>query len=238
MSQELAVLFRERLSDAFERSDFKSHRALSQAAGLGDSRVHRIIKGQFDDSKDGPGFFNVVRLCQQLSVTPDYFAGVQKWGSSEADTDESASIFIERFTQQGNRPSTKEVARRYVRGGARVEAFTDLKDYYDLYEPPHEQTIKVIHVGSKSLAGQRIGGSNPALLQACFDQAPDSLKAKIYDAQVKAFAAGYVCEPDYINEMYEPLPMQVKIDYLRSSMRVADADGREFLLLFAELIPQ
>lgn len=237
MIEELPTTFKERLTKAFDASPFRSHRALSQAAGLGESRVHRILAGQFDDSKDGPGFFNVVRLAEQLSVTPDFFAGIRSWGVTKNEVEETALAFLERFEGSGN-PTTKEFARRYVRGGNRLEAFEDLRPYFDLYAPPDRKAnkIQVLHVGHKSLAGQRIGGSNPALLQTCFEEASPELQRKLCEGQVRAFDEGYICQPESINEMYGAIPMKINIDFLRSSMHVTDASGAHFLLLFAELI--
>lgn len=239
-TEELPVIFKDRLTQAFKRSSFRSHRALSTASGLGETRVHRMINGQFDNSKDGPGLFNIVRLCEQLSITPDYLVGQTGWNNPSSPMDTSGAAMMEAYAGLSETPTTKEFARRYVRGGARLEAFHDLRDFFDLYGPPDRvnKNINVLRVGPKSVAGQRVGGSNPAILQTCYDNASPALRNKIFSGQVKAFDGGYVCEPDSIDEMYETVPMHIKIDYLRTSMRVSDASGSEYLILFAEVIPQ
>lgn len=240
MTNSFAVTFRERLNQAFEASKFSSHRDLSLASGWSETRINRILTGQFDHSKDGPGFFGMVRVCQQLGITTDYLSGIQKWRQSNPGTTMDAVTFLQSVSEEYSPPSLKSLIRAYVRSGKRVEAFAPYLDYCDIYEIPDTSTRKVVvrSVGSKSLAAMRMGEGSPVIMQEAYDRAPIEFQEQIFTAHQRAYEAGMAVEPDAIDQRMENKPIHVKIDFLRLTMRLSDADGKECMLNYCELIPQ
>ena len=245
MSQTFSVAFRHRFQKAFEASDFSSYRSLSLATGWSESRIQRIITGQFDDSKDGPGFFGISRVCQHLNITPDYLAGVHRWefakeGSQPTAADTlNASMLLQLVEEKHQPPSVKQLTRTYVRSGGRIEAFSKFLDYCDIYDIPDHgnRLIKIRTVGPKSLAALGMGEANALLLQEAFDAATPELKEHFYDLHCRTIDAGILIGPDTIDEKMTNHPVHVKIDYLRISIKVTDLNGAESILVFCDLIP-
>jgi len=245
MPQSFSVAFRNRFKKAFEASEFTSYRSLSLATGWSESRIQRIISGQFDDSKDGPGFFGINRVCEQLKITPDYLAGIHRWKDpatesrpTAADT-LNATMFLQAIAEEHQPPSVKQLVRMHTRAGGRIEAFSNHLDYCDAYNmPDHEKRlVQIRSVGLKSLAALRMGEANPLLLQDAFNVATPELRERIYSLHCRTIDRGITIEPDSIDERMSNHPVHVKIDYLRVSMKVTDQDGTESILIFCELIP-
>jgi hypothetical protein len=245
MQNNFSAEFRARFERAYEASDFESYRSLSLASGWSESRIQRIMKGQFDNSKDGPGFFAIARVCQQLKITPDYLAGIHRWKESNTppkappNASLNASQFLQVFAEEHKPPTIKHLVHTYTRSGARIEAFGKLLDYCDIYDlPDHERgLIQIREVGSKSLSALRMGEANPLLLQEAFNAASDHLRQKVYDHHCRTIDRGVCIEIDSIGEAMSNHPVHVKIDYLRASMTVKDHQGQESILIFCELIP-
>lgn len=245
MSIDFPVEFRERFERAYKASSFESYRSLSLASGWSESRIQRIMKGQFDNSKDGPGFFGIARVCQQLKITPDYLAGIHRWKECDSQPAASnnaklnASQFLQVFEDEHSPPTIKQLVHTYSRSGARIEAFGKHLDYFDTYDLPdhNSRLIQIRDVGSKSLSALRMGEANPLLLQEAFNAASDQLREKIYDHHCRTIDQGICIEVDSINEAMSNHPVHVKIDYVRVSMKVKDHQGQESILIFCELIP-
>jgi len=102
MTQTFSIAFRERFQKAFEASDFDSYRSLSLATGWSESRIQRIISGQFDNSKDGPGFFGISRVCQLLKITPDYLAGIHRWEHANPSQNPSQMLLLNSLMKNFN----------------------------------------------------------------------------------------------------------------------------------------
>lgn len=240
MNDPLPELFRSRLEQAFNASKYTSHRDLSLAAGWSETRINRILTGQFANSKDGPGFFGLVRVCQKLGITTDYLSGVQKWRQSNPSTTLNAVAFLQSVNQEMTPPSLKALIRAYVRSGKRIEAFQPFLEYCDIYEVPNPKTRKIVvrSVGDKSLAALRMGEASAVIMQEAHDQAPPEFQEQIFSAHERAFNAGMTVEPDSIDQRMENRPIHVKIEYIRLTMRLADAAGKECVLNYCELIPQ
>lgn len=240
MSNQYAVSFRERFQKAYDNSSFTSYRSLSLASGWTASRIHSILTGNFDDSVHGPGFFGVARTCQQLGVTPDYLAGINKWQMSKPSDDLNALTFVSSLKQANTAPSIKELMRLYVRSGKRLEAFTDYIDRCDIYEEPIQEnrSVTVRSVGKRSLAALRMGEANPLILQEAYDTASAEFREQIFKSHERALQRGITVEPDAIDQVMSNKPVHVKIDYIRVAMHLSDASGKGCILIYCELIPQ
>lgn len=240
MEKDLAKDFRDRFTRAFEASEFTSQRALSIASGWSESRINRIMTGQFDNSKDGPGFFGLIRACEQLGVTPDYLAGISKFGKSDPGAALNAVSFLESMSQDHSTPTIKSLIRSYVRSGHRLEAFQKVMPYCDLYAAPDPEShrVKVLQVGEKSLAALRMGEASALVLQEAYNTATPEFREQVYISHKRAWDLGMTVEPDSIDQRMENRPVHVKIDYIRVAMRLSDASGSEYILIYCELIPQ
>ncbi len=242
MKNQFAVAFRDRFNTAFQDSDYTSLRALSNDSNLSDSRVHAIVSGGFDDSPHGPGFFSLVRLCENLGVTPDYLAGISdKWRSPSPGQALNAMALLDSISIDfARRPTIKELSHLYLRGGQRIEAFQAHMDYCDIYAPLNLETrrVKITATGPKSLSTVRMGQSSPAILQHAYDNAPEAFQEKIFAGHERAWNAGFLCEVDSIDERVPNKPLHVKLEYIKVSMRLQDAEGNECLALFCEPLPQ
>lgn len=245
MQNDFPTEFRARFERAYEASEFESYRSLSLASGWSESRIQRIMKGQFDDSKDGPGFFGIARVCQQLKVTPDYLAGIHRWKESTTPPETltnaalNATQFLQVFAEEHKPPTVKQLVHSHSRSGARIEAFSKHFAYCDIYDAPdHDRRlVQIREVGSRSLSALRMGEANPLLLQEAFNAASDKLREKVYEHHCRTMERGICIEIDSIDEAMSNHPVHVKIEYLRVSMLVKDHQGRESILIFCELIP-
>ena len=239
MDAQLPLEFKARLTNAFDRSEFDSMRALSLASGLSESRIHKMLTGQFDHSKDGPGFFTIIRICKQLGITPDHLAGIDRWQEHSPQTTLNALNLLQTVSQSHSPPSVSELVRRYIRSGQRIEAFEDLLDYCDVYEAPDDETrtVTVRSVGEKSLAALRMKENSVTVLQTAYDSATPEFREQIFASHQKAVKNGMTVEADVIDERMNNRPIHVKIEYLRVALSLTDADGRSCLLIYCELIP-
>lgn len=240
MTNPFAIEFRERFTRAYERSDYTSHRGLSLETGWSESRVNQIITGFFDHSEAGPGFFGTARACKLLGITPDYLAGIEKWQDHRPAATINALSLVNSVSTEMDRPTVAGMIRRYVRSGQRIEGFTDVLGHCDIYENPHTTKGRAVvrSVGDKSLSALRMGVASVETLQTAYDEAADDFRRRIHEGHRRAFDAGILVEPDAIDERMTNKPVHVKIDYIRAAMRLTDADGKECLLVYCEIIPQ
>ncbi|MBY6055407.1 hypothetical protein [Leisingera daeponensis] len=240
MDEDFAVGFRKRFEAAYEASAYTSHRQLSIDVGWSEARASRIVGGHFDNSRDGPGFFGIVRACEKLGITPDYLAGISKWREPGEAAQLNALTFLQAMEQMHKAPDVEAMSRAYMRSGARLEGFDEFRDYFDLYEAPDMEAgvVKAVHVGAKSLSAMRMGVANHIVLQEAYDRAPAEFQKRIFEAQKRACEAGMTIELDSIDERMANRPVHVKIDYLRVAMKVTDANEKPHVLIYCQLIPQ
>lgn len=238
MQHELPIQFRNRFEAAVGASPFTSQRSLSIASGWSESRINRILTGQFDHSKDGPGFFGLIRVCEQIGVTPDYLAGLNKWHMSRPlDGDPTITTSPQR---DPGAPNIEEMLRLYVRSGARIEAFKNVLDYCDIYEMPDDtaRTVKIRQIGKKSLSALKMGEASHLMLQEAYDMAPPEFQEHIYEAHARAAKIGMAVEADVIDERMENHHVHVKIDYTRVALKLADTSGLNCILVYCQMLPQ
>jgi len=144
------------------------------------------------------------------------------------------------MSQDHSTPTIKSLIRSYVRSGHRLEAFQKVMPYCDLYTAPDpdSHTVKVLQVGEKSLAALRMGEASSLVLQEAYNTATPEFREQVYTSHKRAWDLGLTVEPDAIDQRMENRPVHVKIDYIRVAMRLSDASGAEYILIYCELIPQ
>jgi hypothetical protein len=241
--------FRDRLASAISNSEFYSDNVfgLSRDAGLGEKTVYNILRDEkLDVSKSGPGIFGLARVSRLLDVSLDYLAGNAAPAIKQATSGDIANLsdhvqetMSSQSGETGKSLSSDVLLRMYVKSGGRIEAFAQWLDNCDQYEIPRtdSQGIRVINVGKKSLAALTMGENSSSLLQAALDDVPDSeLRERWLTDYHTANNLGALTTLETLDVQMPNHPVRVKMDFIRTLLRVADKDNNASILNFSFLV--
>ncbi|MBO9451466.1 hypothetical protein J7426_14425 [Tropicibacter sp. R16_0] len=241
--------FRDRLRSAISNSEFYADNVfkLSKDAGLGEKTVYNILRDDaLDISKTGPGIFGLARVSRLLNVSLDYLAGNSAPAIREAEPGEMSNLsdhvrnnMSAQSLEARKGPSSDILLRTYVKSGGRIEAFTQWMECCDQYEVPgiDSEGIKVIRVGQKSLSALTMGESSTSLLQAALDDVPaPDLQESWLKAYRTAGEDGTLTTLETLDVQMPNHPVRVKMDFIRTLLRVADKDNKASILNFSFLV--
>lgn len=220
-----------------------SQRQLGQACGLSTSAVAKMFKR--GDEGQGPGFFRVAKMCDVLGITPNYLAGLDDMKPVVAGPVSNnrlmsfADQILTLAEEMADRPSLEKMHSLYLRGGARLEAFSSVQEYFDLFELPsvHGRPV-VLRAGQKSLATMTIGQHGANDLQNAIDGVTsqdfhDHLMRDYQEAERVGWCSSPFMEMDIVSGS---INQRIKADYSRLLLCVEDADGKRVILNYAKLI--
>lgn len=216
-----AVSFRNRFSLAVSASPYKSLRSLSLDSGFSVSHLHKIHSGRYDHSVTGPGCFGVARVCDTLGVSPNYLLGFQE--RPGARLAEGATI--------------EQMFERYEQSGGRLEGFSDVISYCDIYTEPKDGKANLEVLGPLSLQAQK-AGKDAATLQREYEASGDEVVRTIYERQRRAWDQGSLVEVAYIDKRLVSRPLHARFAYIFAGFRVCTMAGAERLIVLARKIEQ
>lgn len=217
-----AIAFRDRFLRAYEASTFKSIRQLSLASGFSESHLHKIANGAYDNSTSGPGCFGLARVALSLNTSPDHLLGFQR--SAPPRLNEG--------------PSTARMFRCYLDSGARMEGFQEMMNFCDVYSKPRDGLTHLEKVGRLSLLAQTSKIIDPEILQREFEAAEPELREAVFEGQLRAWNAGALAEPYFMNRRLVSRALHVRLPFIRVACRVSTLSGEEKLLIFCERLEQ
>lgn len=256
-------IFAERLKFAIEQNDQyrRNITGLSSDAGLGRKTVSNYLNNATPaHEKKGMGLYNVMRLAQKLGTTVAFLSGETDVVSPERAAENSAALHAHAFDAIANqtrtdRPTSSDrLIRLHRSSGGQIEAFSELLELCDQYEPPKagDTRPKLMRVGQRSLSTITLGKPDLKAMQEAFDKygaEQTSAESDDDDARAKrqelletvedydrAMRRGPYC--DYVErDVSMPnMPKRVKVDIIRTLLPVTSRDGQQSLLLFASLL--
>lgn len=214
------VAFRDRFLREYESSDFKSLRQLSIASGFSESHLHKIANGAYDNSVSGPGCFGLARASLTLGTTPDNLLGFKKPAPPELE----------------GGPSVAKMFRCYFESGGRIEGFSEMINFCDVYGKPSNKRTHLKRVGPLSLLARTARTTDAEALQFEFEKSPPDLQSAIFEGQLRAWNAGALAEPHYMDRRMLSKPLHVRLPFIRVGCRVSTIQGDERLLIYCESI--
>ena len=217
-----AVSFRDRFLRAYQSSPFQSIRQLSLASGFSESHLHKIANGAYDHSTSGPGCFGLARVAFTMNTTPDFLLGFRA-----APTPKLAKA-----------PTVSKMFQCYFESGARLEGFEEIMNFCDVYKEPKDQLTHLEKVGPLSLLARESKSTDAELLQREFEAADAGLRSEIFKGQMRAWAAGALAEPYYMDRKMISRARHVRFPFIRAACRVTTLAGEERLLIFCERLEQ
>lgn len=212
------IAFRGRFLNAFEASPYKSMRQLSIDSGFSESHIHKIFNGQYDNSNTGPGSFGLARAAYQMGKTPNYFLGFEEV----------------RAPQMAEGPTISKMFKCYFESGARLEGFGEMIKFCDIFGMPKDGVTYLEKVGPLSLMSRTSKERDPIKLQMEFEKAEPELRKEIFDGQMRAWDAGALAEPFYMDRRMISRPLHVRLPFIRVGCRVSTMAGEEKLLIFCQ----
>lgn len=212
----LPLAMRIRFKSAFEASKYSSLRRLSKDADCNEAQAARIMRGHFDDAKDGPGLFGVWRMAEKMGI--------------------GLTDLVPANLGRNHRPQMSEFFACYKPGNAHVSDFASVLEYCDQYAEPKGGRCRVLEVGSRSLLAEKTEMSDPALQQAEFDGWSNERRNRIYQWQRRAWDVGAIAEPEDFTGDYRAVDRSIRIMILRAGCRVLGDDLKPRLLVYCQQI--
>lgn len=214
----ISETFRERFEAAFGASPYNSKTQLSKDSECSPSRAGKIIAGDFDHSKDGPGIFGVWRMSEKM-------------GSSLNELLPPTTVRVER-------PGLPAFFARYRHGESHLSDFADILEFCDVYRQPKRGRCFIEAVGPKSLLAEKTQVTDASIQQAEFDAWSPDRKDRIFQWQLRAWRAGVLAEPEHFNASYRAAGRRFQLSLLRAACRVLTHDLKPRLLIYCEPIWQ
>lgn len=235
-----------RLLRAIEKSSYKnSFRKLSREADLSTNFVSNLLNKE-NDTRVGPGFYSICRLCEVLGITPNYLAGLEEPRISAAPQSPEDLLVLRTLeaahsmTVSGNStPTIDSLMKLFALSGGRIEAFSSVIDYCDLYFEPKEddEHLRVKEMGKNSLSSLTLGCRDTDVLQAALKNVEDSeFKALLMNDYKRASKDGVLLSSEELAVQMPNKPRRIKIDYTRLLLKLRNAQGETSILTFARLL--
>ena len=235
--------FRHRLALAIANSEkYKDDVwSLARDAKLGKKTVYNMLHDdRLDTSNTGPGIFGLSRVAYLLGTSLDDLAGMKR-GDRSVDMHSQRvleHLLLSVAKNEGRTISSDGLLRTYRRSGGQIEAFNDLLDRCDQYEipKPDDTHPKVIAVGKYSLSAITMGSNSRELLETSLRDMSDQelLRRTMHDYR-EASSRGTLVTLEERDIRMPSKPIKVKMDYIRTLLRVEDPNGKATLLLLALL---
>lgn len=225
------INLRTRLKDLIETSEYESHRAVSQMAGLSHPQVSSIIRGDFDGKSGGPGVFGIHRLAQVLGTTVDYLLS-----DEPAETVNDIGDF--------NRIPREDVTfdrflEDYERGGRTLAGLSHLKDHFDLYAVPDERAEmpKLLRLGRATLFAMRIGSTDISRGQREIRAASLAERSSMLEMHRRVDREGIVADTHFADHKAVTRPLHVRALSSRLGLKVDLPGGSHAVALRCAPIP-
>lgn len=245
----IVSVFRERLFDALQtHPEYRGNTsALARDAGMGRTSISNMLNDErVANSRTGPGLFNMARVAGLLGVSLDHLAGLDDGTLVAADRGGRmplATHLIEAIAAQvpmtRERPSTDALLRLHFKSGGRIEAFENILEHCDQYYPPKptDTSLRVKHVGRRSLSALTMGEPSVALLQGALDKAQDDELRENWLRDYTSAANGTPQSTlESLDVQMENHPIRVKMDFIRTLLGVRNQAGETTVLNFCQII--
>ena len=227
----IAITLRTRIKDAFERSELPSYSALSRAAGMSRPVAQKLLAGQFDNSKDGPGVFSVKRMANALGTTVGHLLG----------EDLSSDIISQSFFTGTNRKKSviEKLMETYWRGAGRYEAFDPLIEDCDVYSIPNADDLapQIVRVGKRTLFAGRLGGPFQRDAQREIDQFAAEKKQDVLEFFGRVLREKTAIGNAFLDHNMVTRPARVSASNVRLGLLTQTAQGQQQILLHTLPIP-
>lgn len=214
----LQVEFRERFKAAFDASRFKSLRQLSKESECNFDQASKIARGDFDNSKDGPGLIGVHRMCEKMGV--------------------ALSDLLPPTHNNKERPGISAFFDRHRGDETSIYDYFDILDYCDFYEEPKMGRCTLVSQGHNSLLTLKTGLVDVEKQQAEYDSWSPEKRSEIFNFQRRAFDTGILAEKVFAERTYGFHGLDLKGSISRAAGRVFGHDLKPGLLLYAEMSGQ
>jgi len=229
---DVSLVFKERFTAAFEKSNFRSFRQLSLKSECSEPLVQQIINGKFDGSRAGPGVFTLFRLASTLGLSLDSLLQSKFYDNSE----ELAAL----NDVKGRDPASFDTLMSvHWRSGGRLDGFDHVKEHFDLYRAPTEETItpQIQQIGPKGLLSLRLETTDIRVAQREFDRLSDENKKATTAFHREVMASGIRCDNTFLDHRLHLKPVHVRAGYSRLGLRVEGKDGAPMVLIACKPIP-
>jgi transcriptional regulator with XRE-family HTH domain len=229
---DISVTFRLRVEKAISESKFNSISKVAQTSGLSSPTLQKILRGEFDNSRGGPGVFAMQRLAEALEKPLSYF-----FDQSVAERNKELGSL--NGTSDGHINHIPEFLEAHWRGGKLLEAFDHLVPHFDLYMPPSDVATgpKIVAPGQQTLLSRRIGDCDPLVVQRELDHLPQKTRFEIIDFHRRSMQNDTAVSNSFIDHRLKDRPVHVRAGYSRLGLFVTNQAGKTFILIHCSPIP-
>ena len=237
--------FRDRLRTAISNSeDYQGKiQRLAGDAGLGEKTLYNMLNDErLDRSNTGPGLFAMSRVANLLGTSLDHLAGSAPPSITppqRPDLKGHVAAAIDAQATTRDALSVDALLKTHVRSGGHLEAFLPWIETCDQYAPcsPTDSGIRVLRVGKSSLAALTMQTSEVDALQTALSSVQDDeLKAKWITDYSLATDRGSLVSSETLDVQMPNKPVRVRMDFLRTLLRVSDSEGATSILNFSILV--
>lgn len=231
MDNIVATTFTQRFLIAYDRSDINTYRELARRADISPPIPGLIANGHFDDSKSGPGIFNVKRMADALNTSVGFLLG-----------DDIASKKAEQNILNGtDRPRgvLENLMEIHWRGAGMIEAFGDAIEDCDVYAVPTEEATRplITRVGKRTLVAKRLGGPFVKDAQREFEKMSIEKCEDILNFHRRVVKEETAIGNSFLDHKMVTRAAHVRASNARLGLLVNDESGNQSILLHAMPIP-
>lgn len=223
--------FRRGLQNAYELSEIESLRQVSALAGMSAPQVASILRGDFDESRSGPGVFGVYRMAKTLGVTIDeLFEGEPARvpdGYSEFNQISRTDVCVDTLVEA------------FERSGHRLEGLDRFSEHFDTYYPSKVDAIvpKLRSLGRQTLFAMRIKTTSVSVGQRELIAATPQERRKILDFHAKVQAEGMALDCSFTDHKAVSQPIHVRAVTSRLGLLCHDQNGNKVIVIRCAPIP-
>lgn len=197
-----------------EKAGYQSRRKLARDTNNSPAKIANLERGDFDVAKDGISSNALRRIADALGVTLDTLLPPKK-----------------RLTRHG---VTAALIMRFLDGNSRIQQFSDLLDFCDVYDEPKDDLTYLYRVGPNSQLAKESTTTDPNLLQIDFESWSLSRRKPVFKRQRRAWDSGFILEAITFQPSYITRPKETHVALTLAAGRVLDFDGTDRLLVCCE----
>jgi|GEM_PF-6661434 len=198
---------------------------LSEDAGLRSGYLTKLFsthkKSPPNPSAIGPGFFNIIKICDLIEITPN-------------------DLYLE---NTGDPSTIDAMLNRYEYGGQTLEAFEDVMDILDVYKQPSQgdKTLTLHHLGENSLASREFRRHDINLDMEKWQRFINLFKyldfrSKVMNAYKNIETTKMALSHEMLNLPIPQRRARIKVEYFRLLLAVKNVKGQNFIICYSKEI--
>lgn len=227
-----ASQLREHIQKSSYRSNFKE---LAQLSGVSPAWISTLMNQpeNIDQAKNGPGFFNLVALCNALGITPNALVPdllTNKYPITALDTvDLLVAQIKDEILKRGNEPSLEDLIRAHYLADGVYEKIAHYHEFIDVYKLNQDE-LRPLRLGKHNLVAKIFGKHDIQVADYLLQEAK---RIGLYQALLHKYQlanqAGIHVSIEHLDE-HNSDGQRVSLAYIRLLLKAHDQTNGDVML--------